>query len=167
MLITALTVATMLSAVQVAPAINVDSVARPTSGIVADDRTTASDHIDAARRALKSGDFDGARREYVIAAALDRDDGKLPVDATFGLASVQFARNMSREAAATMDRLAADALAIGDYDTEARALVDAIWLNIDAGQRTQARTDGLRLQALLKERSLSPSVLKQVGERFR
>ncbi len=66
-----------------------------------------------------------------------------------------------------MNRLAVDASAIGDSDAEARALLDAIWLNIDAGQRPQARSHGIRLKALVKERALSSSVMKLVGERFR
>ncbi len=166
-------IAALVSAAQITPIALPDREVRVASSSSAvrvsapDDAVTAADHLQSARRALTQGDFDVARREFVIAAALDRDEGKLPVDATFGLVNVLYARSQIREAAAVMDRLATEASERGDADTEARALMDAIWLNIDAGQRVQARIDGVRLQQLMKDKSLSKETLKLVKERYR
>lgn len=166
MLTIALTVASLLTT-QIAPVALADSVTRRPAAAATVDLPTAADHLDSARRALANGEFDVARREFVIAAALDRDEGKLPIDASFGLANVLYASSFNREAAITMDRLASEASAIGDYNTEARALLDAIWLNVDAGQRNQARNDALRLKDLIKEGKLSEATLKSVRERYR
>ena len=166
MLTVALTVASLL-ATQIAPVAITDSVARHPSAAVVADIPTAADHLDSARRALANGEFDVARREFVIAAALDRDDGKLPIEATFGLANVLYASAFNREAAIAMDRLATEALAVGDYNTEARALLDAIWLNVDAGQRNQARNDAMRLRDLIGDGKLSEATLKLVRARYR
>jgi len=166
MLTVALTVATLLAA-QVAPTAVTDSVARRAAPAVVADIPSAADHLESARRALVKGEFDVARREFVIAAALDRDDGKLPIEAAFGLANVLYSSSFNREAAITMDRLADDALAVSDHNTEARALVDAIWLNMDAGQRNQARSDALRLSELIKEGKLSEYTLKMIRARYR
>ncbi len=163
----------LLSTAQVSPValpdttLRVASASRVIAPTVSPDVTTAADHIAAARQAQLVGDFDLARREFVIAAALDRDAGKLPVDATIGLANVLYARSFNREAAMALDRLAAEAAERGASDVEARALMDAIWLNIDAGNRAQARLDGLRLQELIKERALSSATMKLVNERYR
>lgn len=142
-------------------------VARPTdavsSAIVVDD----NEHLVKARQALESGDFDLARREFVIAAALDRDAGRLPKDAVFGLANTLYSLSYTREAAIVMNRLADEASAVGDKDVEAMALADAMWLNNEAGQRTQARADGARLRALLKDNSLSATAREYVRSRTR
>ncbi len=167
MLTVALTVASLL-ATQIAPVAASDSATRrPTAAVALADIPTAADHLDSARRALANGEFDVARREFVIAAALDRDDGKLPIEATFGLANVLYASSFNREAAIAMDRLATDASAVGDNNTEARALLDAIWLNVDAGQRNQARNDAMRLRDLIGDGKLSEATLKLVRARYR
>jgi hypothetical protein len=166
-------IAALVSAAQITPIappereVRVASASTVAAAVRTVDDITAADHLQSARRALTLGDFDAARREFVIAAALDRDEGKLPVDATLGLVNVLYARSQIREAAAVMDRLATEASERGDADAEARALMDAIWLNIDAGQREQARIDGVRLQRLIKDKSLSTAMLKQVKERYR
>ena len=126
-----------------------------------------STHIDNARRALANGEFDVARREFVIAAALDRDAGRLPVEASFGLAHVLYSQSYNREAATTLDRLAAEAARIGDMDTEARALLDAVWLHLDAGQRAAARSNATRLRAIVDDERLSEETRKLVKSRLR
>jgi hypothetical protein len=127
--------------------------------------TDASAHLDSARRALAAGEFDVARRAFVIAAALERDAGRLPIEAAFGLAHVLYSQSYNREAAFTLDRLAQDAAKAGDAETEAKALMDATWLHVDAGQRASARACGERLRALLKEGRLSAETRKAVRAR--
>lgn len=126
---------------------------------------TASDHLDSARRAFVTGAFDIARREFVIAAALERDAGRVPVEASFGLAHALYSMSYNREAAIVMGVLAKEAASVGDVETEAKALVDAMWLNLDCGQRAQARVDGQRLRALATHPSLSAATRKAVKQR--
>ncbi len=123
------------------------------------------EHIARARVALAKGEFDVARREFVTAAAIDRDEGKLATEATFGLAHVLYAQSYNREAATVLERLAAEASTAGDVDTEAKALLDAMWLNVEAKQRMQARADASRLRVLLKDKRLSNDTRKLVASR--
>ncbi len=166
MIAIAITVASLLTT-QVSPIALRESTVGNTAVTAASEIPNSADHIATARRALTNAEFDVARREFVIAAALDRDDGKLPIDAVFGLANVLYLSSFSREAAIVLDKFATEAAAVGDYNTEARALMDAIWLNVDAGQRTQARNDGIRLRELLKGGVLSAETLRTVKARFR
>lgn len=132
------------------------------TAVVAEPIATSPEHIARARLALANGEFDVARREFVIAVAIDRDEGKLATEASFGLAHVLYAQSYNREAATVLERLAADASTAGDVDTEAKALLDAMWLNIDAKQRSQARADGWRLRELLKDHRLTGDTRKRV-----
>ena len=130
-------------------------------------RTVASEeHLQVARRAMRDGNFDVARREFTAAATSDRDAGRLPVEATFGLASALYAQAYNREAAITMERLANEANLRGDTDTEAIALADAIWLNADAGQRITARKLADRLRLLVKDTPLSMEARAAVKARL-
>ncbi|WP_309671338.1 hypothetical protein [Gemmatimonas sp.] len=145
---------------------NVPSSAAATRTVaVAEPNVTSPEHIARARLALANGEFDVARREFVTAAAIDRDEGKLPTEATFGLAHVLYAQSYNREAAMVLERLAADASTVGDVDTEAKALLDAMWLNVDAKQRLQARADASRLRVLLRDKRLSNETRKLVASR--
>lgn len=126
----------------------------------------ADEHLQTARRAMTNGDFDIARREFQAAAALDRDAGKLPVEAMTGLADALYAQAYNVEAAITMLRLADAAALVGDVDTEAVALADAIWLNADAGQRLLARKQTERLRALMKDTPLSVETRKAIRNRL-
>lgn len=144
-------------------------VARPAAPM-AEARLTVSDdneHMLKARKALEAGDFDLARREFVVAAALDRDAGRIPKDAVFGLAHSLYSLSYTREAAMVMNKLAEEASRAGDVDTEAMALADALWLNMEAGQRVQARADGSRLRHLLKTAKLSVATREYVSTRAR
>lgn len=127
---------------------------------------TARDHLDSARRALADGAWDIARREFVIAAALDRDAGRVPVDAAFGLAHCLYSQSYNREAALVMNKLAEEAAATGDVETEARALADAVWLNADSGQWGKARQDALRLRTISTDSRISPETRKLIKARI-
>ncbi len=129
-------------------------------------RAIADDHLHTAQRAMNSGDFDIARREFSAAVAEDREAGRLPVESTMGLANALYAQAYNREAAITMEKLADEAALRGDNDTEAVALADAIWLNADAGQRLVARKLTDRLRLLLKETPLSNDARKMVRARL-
>ena len=173
MLAIAIVAASALVALHTAPlALPLTRVAAPVALSVArtdaptDDRSAAAEHLANAQRAVSVGAYDLARREFVMAAALDRDAGYLPLEASLGLARVLYSQSYGREAAQILDQLAVDAAQKGDADVEARALVDAIWLNVDAGQRNQARSDALRLQMLLKDRQLSAATMRIVKERY-
>ncbi len=127
---------------------------------------TARDHLDSARRALADGAWDIARREFVIAAALDRDAGRVPVDAAFGLAHCLYSQSYNREAALVMNKLADEAAQTGDVETEARALADAVWLNADSGQWGKARQDALRLRNISTDSRITPETRKLIKARI-
>lgn len=144
-------------ATSIATRADVDSTVAVSSG---------NDRLQAARAAMANGDFDIARREFTAAAAIDREAGKLPVQAMVGLADALYAQSYDREAAFTMLRLADAAALLGDVDTEAVALADAIWLNLDAGQRIAARKLSDRLRALVKDTPLSADTRKAIKTRL-
>ena len=108
----------------------------------------AIDHLASARAALAVGAFDDARREFAAAAAADREAGRLPVESSMGLAYTLFAQQYDREAAHILTRLATDAANAGNAEVEAKALLDVVWLNVQNGQRAEARANGLRLREL-------------------
>jgi hypothetical protein len=142
----------------------------PTTAVTAErrpprDTRSADDHLQLAQRAMNNGDFDIARREYSAAAMMDREAGKLPVESSIGLANALYAQAYNREAALTMERLANEASLRGDTDTEAVALADAVWLNVDADQRATARKLSDRLRILMKETPLSVEARKAVKAR--
>lgn len=127
---------------------------------------TSKDHIDAARRALMNGEFDVARREFVIAVALDRDAGRLPAEAAFGLAHCLYSQTFNREAAVVMNQLADEASAAGDVETEAKALADAVWLHVDSKQYAKAREDAARLRKLSTDARLTTETRKLIKARI-
>jgi thioredoxin-like negative regulator of GroEL len=127
----------------------------------------SAEHIAKARRALDQGELQEARREYVIASALDRDEGKLPTEAVFGLAQVLYSQFDEKGAAKVLDQLADEAAAKGDVDTEARALADATWLNVNTQQIARARIDAERLRELMQGAHLSPETRAFLAKRVR
>ncbi|MBL0170004.1 MAG: hypothetical protein IPP90_04610 [Gemmatimonadaceae bacterium] len=139
--------------------------AHATAEIRADVRG-AAEHLDSARRAMSLGAFDLARREFRLAATIERDAGRLSVDAMTGLASALYAQSYNREAAMTMEQLSNDALRLGDPDAEALALADAIWLYADAGQRVAVRTLTQRLRTLMRDTPLSVETRKALKARI-
>jgi Tfp pilus assembly protein PilF len=125
-----------------------------------------TDEPDALRRALAAqavGDMETARREYVVAAALDRDAGALPTQASYGLALVLSEQGKYQAAARVMEQLAADAATLRDDDVEARALVDALFLNGRAHLVAQARDNADRLRELSKSPKLSTDTRKRIA----
>lgn len=129
--------------------------------------TRSAEHIAKARRALDQGELQEARREYVIASALDRDEGKLPAEATFGLAQVLYSQFDEKGAAKVLDQLADEAANKGDADTEARALVDAVWLNVGTKQINRARLDAERLRELMQGSAISAETRAYITTRVR
>jgi thioredoxin-like negative regulator of GroEL len=136
------------------------------SGTVAN-VVSAIDHLANARKALSEGAFDDARREFSAAAALDREAGRLPVESATGLAYTLFAQQYDREAAYVLSRLAADAADAGNAEVEAKALLDVVWLNVQNGQRAEARVNGLRLRELRDKHSVTPetglAITRRIG----
>ena len=167
MLAIAIAAFSVMSLQSTQPPINPLVVASAVAVTAAPDRRNAIEHLGNARRAASLGEFDVARREYVIAAALDRDAGFLPADATHGLVQVLYAQAYSREAAILLGALATEAELKGAADVEARALIDAIWLNVDCGQRNLARSQARRLQSLVQDHQLSAETVALVRERYK
>lgn len=125
------------------------------------------EHLLKARVAMLAGQLDLARREFIIAAALDRDAGRIPMEATFGLARVLYGQNREAEAARLLDELATEALQQQNVDCAALALNDALWLHLRANRRADALADGLRLTDVLNDTRLSDTVRREVRSRFR
>lgn len=127
----------------------------------------SAEHIARARKALETGDLAEARREFVIATALDRDEGKLPVESSFGLAQVLFSQAQDTQAGRVLEQLADDAQHKGDLDTEAHARVDAIWLNLNAKDAKRARLNAERLQVIRGDARLSKETRTYIDKRVR
>ncbi|MBY0488291.1 MAG: hypothetical protein K2R93_00505 [Gemmatimonadaceae bacterium] len=120
------------------------------------------DYLARAMAAEAAGDLETARREYVVAVALERDSGRLPTEAAYGLAFVLNEQGKYRESAAVLEALANDASAKHDTDTEARALLDALYLNSRAHRHAHARDNMERLTMLAKHPALAPSLRKRI-----
>jgi hypothetical protein len=160
--------AVVLSA-SVASAQTYANPARGTAAPTATGRALLSpeEHIELARTAVASGDFDAARREYLSAVTLDRAAGRLPTESTMGLVQMLYAQSYTREASHMLDLLANEAAQRGDVETEARARADALWLKAGDGRRPQAREDATRLRTLIKQGVLSADTQRYVASRFR
>lgn len=128
---------------------------------------TAEEHMTVARRAAANGAYDIARREYRIAAVLEREAGRLATEATYGLVQVLFAQAATDEAVFELDHLAIDAAKQADFETEARVRADAIWLKADAGDMKAARKDARRLNAITRTGALSAETQAYVTQRVR
>lgn len=116
---------------------------------------STSQHLKAAKQAVTSGDIDGARRAYRIAAALGRDEGCLPVQATHGLARLLYANQRATDAADVLLQLAKEANTAGNDDVEVNALVSAAWLHLQVGARVPAKEAVRRLHQLKASNELS------------
>jgi hypothetical protein len=64
-----------------------------------------------------------------------------------------------------LGKLADDAQRAGDAEVEAKALNDLVWLNVNGGQRAEARANGLRLRTLLEKATLSEETRKAIKRR--
>lgn len=149
LLLTLSTVATLIGTTPARAVCAVDTPARSTAA------ASTGQYLQQARDAARRGDLDTARRQYRVAAALGRDDGCLPVDATNGLARLLFAQSRSGEAADLMLQLADEAHEVGNRDVEANALVSAAWLRLDSGERLMAKPLVRRLHEIAKDPSLT------------
>ncbi len=159
--------ATLLSSMTMLAALHVNSASRTiqppvtartpmvaSTARVAPPRADA-EHLERAKRAMLDGQFELARREFLAAATLEREAGRVPVEAVTGLAHALYSQSYNVEAALAMERLAAEAAANGNSNAEALALADAIWLHADAGQRLAARKHASRLKKLLKDSTIT------------
>jgi thioredoxin-like negative regulator of GroEL len=123
------------------------------------------DHLASARKAIDVGAFEDARREFAAAVAQDRAAGRLPVESSIGLAYTLFAQQYDREAAHVLTRLAQDAANAGNAEVEAKALIDVVWLNVQNGQRIEARSNGYRLLELKKHPGVSAETREAIKRR--
>lgn len=159
--------ATLLSSMTMLAALHVNSASVATqppvttrpSVVASTAKVTAAraepEHLARAKRAMLDGEFDLARREFLAAATLEREAGRIPVEAVTGLAHALYSQSYNVEAALEMERLAAEAAANGNANAEALALADAIWLHADAGKRLAARKHASRLKKLLKDSTIT------------
>ncbi len=126
---------------------------------------TTDEHMALARRALDAGDYTTARRAFKVAALLEREEGRVPAAAVFGLVSVLNVQGALTEAVQELDHLAGDAARAGNDEVEARALADAIWIKMETRGRMAARNDAVRLRELLRGNTLSADTRHYVTQR--
>lgn len=79
-------------------------------------------------RMVAAGDFETARDIYDVAAKMVRSQGELPQEAVRRIANAYYFEGDYDNAAATLDRLAVEAVAFDDLMAELGALGDAAWL---------------------------------------
>lgn len=164
MLLFTLTSAAFFAAAPVA------QVVTPASVPVAVERSVqaaANPHLQNARSAMEKGDLSLARREYQFAQIVDREAGRIPVDASKGLAALLFTQSQPRAAAEIMQQLADEAALAGQIDLEASALVSATWLRLECGDRFAVKEGVRRLHQISRDRSISSEtramLKKQLG----
>ncbi len=166
-------VLTTLAAFQIAtPAPTLGSIppvlttaASATVAIASSMDVPSDEYLARAQRAFSEGRLEDARRDFKIAATLDRDAGRLPIAASFGLSRVLLAQNRDWDAANTLNGLAREAADLGDHDTEARALLDALWFNQESRQLPEAKDDAERLIELLNGTSLTAETRLLIANR--
>ena len=129
--------------------------AAPAVPVCPADGAISSAHITRAKAAMVSGDLNTARQQFRIAEVLGRDSGCLPVDAAQGLAQLFFSQAQASEAAAVLQNLANDAANAGDYDLEARTLINVAWLHVESGERNNAKASVRRLYELARDNRVS------------
>lgn len=129
-------------------------------------RDSALAHLERARSAQVSGDLVTAEREFSKALWLQRGDGMLAVDASYGVATVLTMQHKYREAADVLDQLAADANLLGDAETEARVLLDVVAVKVKYHRRAAARQDAQRLQVLIGDERISGQTRRMIVSRM-
>lgn len=132
--------------------------------IVASD--TPAQIIEKARAAQASGDLAGAYTEFARAIRMQRADGVLSIDASYGAAHVLSMQSRHREAADILDQLAADANLLGDADVEARVLLDVVALKVNHHRKAAARSDALRLKELVTDVRLPSDTRRLIKTRL-
>jgi hypothetical protein len=127
---------------------------------------TPLEHIERGRSALAVGDLLTAEREFNTAIRLQRADGLLSVDATYGVAQVYIQQERFRDASNVLDQLAADANLLGDAETEARVLLDVVSVKVTGHRREAARVDAIRLKELVSDVRVSDTTRKLIKGRL-
>jgi tetratricopeptide (TPR) repeat protein len=127
---------------------------------------TPAQIIEKARAAQAAGDLQGALKEFMRAIRLQRADGLLSVDASYGAAHVLNLQARHHEAADVLDQLAADANLIGDADVEARVLLDVVSLKVEHHRKAAARSDALRLKELFSDVRLTSETRRLIKTRL-
>ena len=127
---------------------------------------TPLERIERGRTALAAGDLLTAEREFSAAVRLQRADGLLSVDATYGLAQVYIQQERFRDASNVLDQLAADANLLGDAETEARVLLDVVSVKVTGHRREAARVDAIRLKELVSDVRVSDTTRKLIKGRM-
>ncbi len=90
--------------------------------------TMARAQIAVGDRLVAAGDFEAARDVYDVAAKMVRSQGELPQEAVRRIANAYYFEGDYENAAATLDRLAVEAVAFDELVAELWALGDAAWL---------------------------------------
>lgn len=127
---------------------------------------TPTQIIEKARAAQAAGDLTGAYKEFARAIRMQRADGILSVDASYGAAHVLNLQAKHREAADVLDQLAADANLLGDADLEARVLLDVVALKVNHHRKAAARPDAIRLKELITDVRLTSDTRRLIKTRL-
>lgn len=127
---------------------------------------TPHEHIEKGRVALTAGDLNTAQREFAKAIRMQRADGVLSVDASYGAAQVFTQQERYRDAADVLDQLAADANLLGDAETEARVLLDVVSIKVTGHRRAAARQDAERLKELVSDVRVSDATRRLIKVRL-
>lgn len=127
---------------------------------------SSAEHVERGRRAQAAGDLELAHMEFARAVRIDRTNGVLSVDATYGAAQVLTMMSRHRDAAVVLDQLAADANLLGDAETEARVLLDAVAVKVKGRQSATARADVKRLLQLVEDERLSADTRRLIRVRL-
>jgi hypothetical protein len=122
--------------------------------------------IEKARTAQAAGDLATAYTEFSRAVRMQRADGVLSVDASYGAAHVLTMQSRFREAADVLDQLAADAYLLGDAETEARVLLDVVAIKVNHRRAPAARADAYRLKTLLTDVRLTSDTRRLIKARL-
>lgn len=127
---------------------------------------TATQIIEKARAAQAAGDLAGAQQAFARAIRMQRADGILSVDASYGAAHVLSLQGKHREAADVLDQLAADAYLLGDADLEARVLLDVVAVKVNHHRKAAARPDAMRLKELITDVRLTSDTRRLIKARL-
>lgn len=122
--------------------------------------------IDKARASQIAGDFETARNAYMRAIGMQRADGLLSIEASYGAADVLSVQGRHREAADVLEQLAADANLLGDAETEARVLLDVVAVKIKGHRRAAARAEASRLLQLVTDERISGETRRLIRARL-
>lgn len=126
-----------------------------------------------ARELLSEGDRDraalrlrGAERAYSQAARLVEGAGLFPEQSLWKLATVQHGQGAFGRAADTLDRLAELAERHGRPGMQARALLEAVFMHLEAGNVREARLRVERLAPLQTSPHLSTDFRAEIERRL-